>query len=78
MNKFNIWDKVWCIINYNPIESIITSMFQKFDNIVYEVEYDWLRYDMYDYEVTKTKEELRLQLEQKIKEIQWILESIKW
>jgi len=76
MNKFNIWDKVLCIINYLLVEWIITAIYKKHDNIIYDVEYDWYEYTMYDYELGKIKEELKSQLEQKIKDLQWILDSM--
>ena len=77
MNKFNIWDKALCIINYKLVECTVKSIYRKHDNIVYWIECDWYEYDMYDYELWKTKEELKSQLEQKHKDLQGILDSIK-
>lgn len=77
MNKFNIWDVVFWIINYSFVECTIVAIHKKNENIVYDVIANGYTYHMYDYELGKTKEELKIDLWNKIKYLQGILDSLQ-
>lgn len=76
MNKYNINDKVYCLLNYELVEATIKWISLNWDQLLYEIELDWLRFDVYEFELGKTKEELKTELKKKIKNLQEVLDAL--
>lgn len=73
----NVWDKVRAIINYSVVEWEINTIRKDIWWVRYDIEAWWHIYTwLYEWEVNKEKEKIKEWIEQKIKDLQFVLDSI--
>ena len=77
MNKFNIKDTVYAIINYTLIEWEVKMIQQWIDTIYYDIVTEEWTYTLCEWELGKNKMDILEQLKQKQKELQEIIDNAK-